>query len=450
MDDEAVTMPMAVAEGQVVAWAHDGRFLITGDDAAVDRFVAELEPRRRLRLSDVQPAADGLAALGAIIGYARTGGTVVQVDPAKWAQLVAQGVPDGTGAFLPSLRDGAGRFTELLRLRPVAGLPMLSLQTTLMVAALRMAIEDTGEQVEAIARDVADLRRASEAQEIGNLAGIYRALANARTEADRAGTISQATWDAIAPHEITVQQVADRLRALLHRTVQDLPVDEDAGTRHEHAERLLDEEVLGRNLRLLVLAEQSRLLWRSLKLEHIRRTELDALPHEADAARAMLEENAGADRRLVEALRTTVTALGRMGPLDGFRIFTKDELPKVVAQLRAQVDEFAATRQEQIDVWAPEESPTLGDAWSEVGARIDRAAGEARQAIGGWLENLGGLVRGDAAPTVKEPAEVQIEAGSDGTPTAVEVTSPAPRRLHHLRPVAREHPYGRAEADDPC
>ncbi|MHC1558087.1 hypothetical protein ACR9E3_03980 [Actinomycetospora sp. C-140] len=404
MRDDA-TVPMAVSEGQVVAWAEDGRFLITGDDAAVDRFVEELEPRRRLRLTDLRPAADALAVLSSVIGLRHAGGTFVQVDPVKWSQLLRQGVPDGSGAFLPALRDVNGRFVHNLRLRPVNGIQLASMQTTLMMSALRLAIEETLEAVEAIAADVSDLKRMAEAADIGDLAGLYRVLANTRRQVDDAGSISQAGWDAIAPHEVTAQQAADRLRVLLHRRIQDLPLHEDAATRLEQAERLLADEFFSRNLRLLVLAEQCRLLWRSLKLDQVRRTEPDALVGEAMAAKSLLEENAASDQRLIVDLRDALVRLGKLGPLDGFRVFTRSGLPETVKKLRAHVEDFASTRQQQIDSWVPDPTPTIGDAFSELGMRAGAAAVDVRRTVGSWLVDLGGAMAKEPEPRVKEPVD---------------------------------------------
>lgn len=422
MRDHA-TVPMAISEGEVVAWAEDGRFLVTGDEGAVERFVAELEPRRRMRLCDFGPAADAVAALGAVIGMRQSAGTFVQVDPAKWAQLLQRGVPDGSGAFLPMVRDAQGRTVHNLRLRPVDGLRIANLQTTLIMAAVRLAVEETNDAVERIAADVDDLKRMAEAADIGDLAGLYRVLASTRKQVDDAGAIAQASWDAVAPHEVTAQQAADRLRVLLHRRIQDLPLDEDAGRRLEQAERLVEDEFFARNLRLLVLAEQCRLLWRSLKLDQMRRTEPDALVGEAMAAKAMLEENAAADQHLIDELGQALARLGKLGPLDGFRLFTRSELPQTIQALRTQVEEFAATREQQIDSWAPDPSPTLADAWSELGLRAGAVAVDVRRTVGSWLVDVGSSLAKEPEPVVKEPVDAA------DVPAVLEAKAAAPRTV---------------------
>ena len=236
-------------------------------------------------------------------------------------------------------------------MRPVGSLANGMPQTAMALAALRLAIQEMQEAVEAVARDVADLRRIAETAEIGNLAGVYRVLANAAVRWTRAGSITQATWDSIAPHEVTVQQSADRLRALLRRTLEDLPLEADTGERYAAARRLLDEQTIGRSLKLLVLAEQCRLLWRSLKLDQVRRSEPEALAGEADAAKAMLADNAHADQALIAGLHAALVALGKVGPLDGVRVFTKGKLPAAVADLREQVNQFASQREQQLDSW---------------------------------------------------------------------------------------------------
>lgn len=58
---------------------------------------------------------------------------------------------------------------------------------------------------------------------------------------------------------------------------------------------MLPSQALARSLRLLLLAEQCRLLYRSLKLDQIRRAEPEALAGEISAAKRLLAENAAAD-----------------------------------------------------------------------------------------------------------------------------------------------------------
>lgn len=395
-DAEANTTPVPAAGAELVVWAEDGRFLVSGQPGAVDRFVATLQPEREMVVSAAGPVADGLAALSAGAGMVGRfdGRRYVEVSAKHWETLKRQGVPDRNGAYMPMIRGGGGKFVEQVRMRPVGSLATGMPQTAVALAALRLAIQEMQEAVEAVARDVADLRRIAETAEIGNLAGVYRVLANARAQVDQAGAITQATWDAIAPHEVTVQQAADRLRALLRRTLEDLPLEADTGERYAAARRLVDDQTIGRSLKLLVLAEQCRLLWRSLKLDQIRRTEPHALTEEAESARAMLADNAHADQALIGALNDSFAALGKVGALDGVRIFVKGKLPATVGELRGQVNEFAAKREQQLDSWAPDPTPTIGDAARQVGAIAEQAAIEGKKVVGSFLVGLGSKLQG--------------------------------------------------------
>lgn len=397
-DDEVITEPVPAAGAELVVWSEDGRFLVTGVPGAVDRFVATLEPERELRIASAGPIADGLAALSTGAGMVGRidGRRYVEVSAKHWDTLKRQGVPDHNGAYMPMIRGGGGKFVEQVRMRPVGSLANGMPQTAIALAALRLAIQEMQEAVEAVARDVADLRRIAETAEIGNLAGVYRVLANARSQVDETGSITQATWDSIAPHEVTVQQSADRLRALLRRTLEDLPLEADTGERYAAARRLLDEQTIGRSLKLLVLAEQCRLLWRSLKLDQVRRSEPEALAGEADAAKAMLADNAHADQALIAALHAALVALGKVGPLDGVRVFTKGKLPTAVADLREQVNQFASQREQQLDSWAPDPTPTISDAARQVGALAEQAAIEGKRVVGSFLVGLGSKLQSGA------------------------------------------------------
>lgn len=389
-DDEAITEPVFLGAPEVLVWSDEGRFLVTGEPGAVDEFVARLEPERRMRISDVGPVADGLAAVASLFGVAQQVGSVgkvyAEIKP-EHAAVLSNGIADAQGWISPMLRGSSGKITGHAKFKPVTGPPggAMPAATLIAIAAVRLAIEEVKDAVEEVARDVADLRRVVEAAEVGNLAGVYRVLANARVQADIAGSINQATWDAVAPHEVTVQQSADRLRAYLRRTIEALPLAGDLGERYDEAKRLRDEEVLGRTLKLLVLAEQSRLLWRSLKLEQVRRTEPAALDSEAEAAKSMLAENAEADRRLIANLHEALTKLGKVSALDGVRLKLKSRLPEITADLRNDVETFAHQRQQLIDAWSPDPTPTIRDAVKHVGSaarEVARGAGNLGLSVG--------------------------------------------------------------------
>lgn len=166
-----------------------------------------------------------------------------------------------------------------------------------------------------------------------------------------------------------------------------------------------------RSLRLLLLAEQCRLLWRSLKLDHVRKTEATALSGEIAAAERLLEENAAADRKLIELLETSVARLGSLHALDGLRLMSRRKLPALATQLRADLDEFAELRKAQIDSWVAAPSPTVKDAAKELGKRAGQATIEARQFTGRRLEGLGRLLQGDPANRDAEPEAVAKRDG---------------------------------------
>lgn len=421
-DDDATTGPLFFGAPEVLVWSEEGRFLITGEPGAVDDFVMRLEPERRMRISDVGPLADGLAGIAALYGLAQQATSArkvyAEVKPEHWAALLKSGFVNADGWYSPMLRGSGQKIVEHVGLKPVLGGPgaPMAAATLVAIAAVRLAIEQVQDSVEELTRDVADLRRVVEAADVGNLAGVYRVLANARVQTDRAGEISQATWDAIAPHEVTVQQSADRLRTYLRRTIEAQPLNGDLGDRYDATKRLRYEETIARTLSLLVMAEQSRLLWRSLKLEQVRRTEPGALESEAEAAKAMLTENAEADRRLIDYLYDALTRLGKVSARDGVRLMLKSKLPELAASIREDVDTFARQRQQLIDAWSPEPTPRIRDTISHVGdvakgiareagnagiaasrasAQIGRdAAANGREAVGSFLVDIGSRLRG--------------------------------------------------------
>ena len=382
----------------VAVWAEDGRLLVAGEPAAVDHFLDDFDAPKRLDISDLRSATDGLAALATVNSLARGGGRYVELSADSWRKFQQYGGQSaGNGYVHGFVRGAGGKFAGNMTMRkaPMAASKATSLQFTMAAAALRLAVQELQDAAESVAADVDDLRKLAEAAEIGNLAGLYRVLANARRQADESDVISQATWDAIASHEVTAQQGADRARALIRRTIRDLPQDKDAGDRSDAAERLVQERSLDRSLQLLLLAEQSRLLYRSLKLERVRSTEPDVLEAEVTASKQLLEENAAADRQLIDELHTALNQLGRTSGLDGLRLLARNRLPAATATLQQQVEQFAQLRGQQLEMWAPLNAPRTGDAFKEVAGRAQQGLIGARKQVGGLVEQLGQRMQGD-------------------------------------------------------
>lgn len=382
-------------KGEVTAWAEDGRLLIAGAPGAVDAFIADLEPDRELDLEPYRALNEGLGSLT----RSRTGDMAkryVELSADRWKQIASSG---GVSSELRVVaRDvKSGKFVANVPAPHIKAVAAAQPEVLIALAAIEMALQSLTETVEEIASNVEDLKRIAETVEIGNLAGLYRVLANARTQVDRTGTISRTTWESLATHEVTAQQSADRLRAYLQRVLKDLPLDKDAGDRAKAAGRLVKEGTLQRTLRLLVLAEQCRLLWRSLKLDQVRVAEPEALDAEAEAAKALLAENAHADRELVAALRQTVEQLTKVGPLDGARLMTRSQMPEQRAALRAQVDEFATSRAQQFDSWAPDKNYKLRDAVREVGQITKRGAAVGTDVVRGRVASFGAWLHDTAS-----------------------------------------------------
>lgn len=392
----------------VVAYAKDGRLVVVGAPAAVDTFITDLKPDRALDLAPMKALAANAALLnrsGAVEPVKR----YVELGAQRWKQIAPAG---GTTSELRLVTR------DIKTGRIVANNPAGALKTAvatqpevlIALAAIQMALQSLTEAVEEIAENVEDLKRIAETTEVGNLAGLYRVLQAARGEVDRTGVLPRTTWESIAPHEVTAQQPADRVRAYLRRVLDDLPLDADAGDRLKAARRLVDQGTLQRSLRLLVLAEQNRLLWRSLKLDRVRLAEPEALESEIDSATRLLAENAAADQALIAALRERIGQLCRLTALDGARPLTPPRLLQASGQLRDQVDQFAAARSQQVESWGEQSRPGLREAAKEIGERAGAAAAIGRRSVGGWLQGVGTRVAG--SPT--EPAVRPADPGPSG------------------------------------
>ena len=143
--------------------------------------------------------------------------------------------------------------------------------------------------------------------------------------------------------------------------------------------------------------------------------EPEALGAEAEAAKELLAENAQADRDLVAALRRGVEELTTVGPLDGARLLTRSQLPQQRASLRAEVEEFASARAQQLDSWAPDKNYKLRDAVREVGQLTKRTANVGTHVVrgrvasfGAWLHNTAGTAEPSGKHS-RRPDEGDIE-----------------------------------------
>lgn len=396
-----------IEDGAIVAFAEEGRILLAGDPSAVDRYIAELKPERELDLTALAPLATGVGSL-----VTSDSGAVakryVELGAQRWKAISGTAHSDGFATEVREITKNlkTGKIVANKAVSPTKAALATQPEVLVAMAALQMAIQSVADAVEDVAKNVDDLKRIAETTEIGNLAGLYRVLANARAQVDKSGTISRTTWESIATHEVTAQQSADRLRAYLRRVVEDLPLGDDTGDRLDAARRLAKEGSLRRCLKLLVLAEQCRLLWRSLKLDEVRAVEPESLDAEAEAAKAMLAENAHADRELIASLREAIGQLTRVTALDGVRLVARSKLPAAGVDLRAQVDEFATARAQQLDSWAPGSTPGIRDAAREAQIVAAKAAVKGRRAVGGWVAGLGSRIQGAPDP--------DAEAGSSG------------------------------------
>ena len=397
-EDQESTAGRSPSGDEVVAWAENGRLIVAGDPTAVDAFLAELRPDRELDLERYAGLALGVGALVADPGTRRVAKRFVELGPSRWRELMQGGY---RVELYGKIRDTSnGQFVGGKMLAH-SRIPSIDPVVLIGMAAIHMAISSLSEEVEAIARDVGELRRIADATEVGNLAGLYRVLANARAQVDRTGTMSRTTWESIATGEVAAQQSADRIRAYIREELADLPLDEDARRRLEKARGLLSDGTIQRSLKLLLLAEQCRLLWRSLKLDQVRTSEPHALEDEAESAKVLLAENAAADRDLVEALRASSDRLTRVGPFDGVRFGTRSRLPAAGALLRAQIDEFAAARAQQLDSWRPRRVRAFGT----PRARSARPRAELpSRGVGSWAAGSRPLVPGSRVHPSRRPA----------------------------------------------
>ncbi|GAD82888.1 hypothetical protein [Nocardia asteroides] len=362
--------------------------LVAGDPEAVESYLERLKSHgvELYHIAGVTPgSATGAASLSAGLGVLRAQhGTFVKLRPQDAAKMSKFGVMPGNGGYhRMSLTDGAGKIRAQLQWKPVslAGTKALSLQMTIATVALQTAIAEATaavERVEGKVEQVLDLVKASTS---GDVLGQHAALIRIVRAFDESGVFPAADWDAIASLGPAAEVVVERLRAHIRSTLDGFDAGKPVQQRAEYLRDALEANRLGAALDLLVVAEDSLYQWQRLRIERVRNTEPQLLEPVIDGARAMLAEHLAADGRLLLQAREQLAHYAAIRPLEIARKISGSRLKRDMAQLKADLDGFAAARRSQVAGWQEHEDPRIGDALAEIGNRF-KAFGDSVRELG--------------------------------------------------------------------
>lgn len=337
----------------------------------------------------------GVAASALAVGAAGAEYFSLTADGAtKLAQFHQKNAASG-GMYGFDMND-SGRFAGQLTFdkASLVGGQALALQTAATSMALRTAIADVQAAVERVEDRVEDVQRRLRAQQIGEIIGTHRHLQRvARSTRDR-GVLLDADWEAVAGVRVGLYRALEEMREFVRSQAADI----DPRARLSKRESKLDdflESGGGRDvLDLILVAEQSLLLFEHLRLVRIQTSQPDHLQSALDEARDALADERRLDQELVATVMSAVDELRRVAPLEVHRFLSAREMRQTATDIHVSLAVFS----QAVRLPAPElvllEYPTLADARAQVRSRASIVGRSAKQLGAASAETGAGLLKG--------------------------------------------------------
>lgn len=147
-------------------------------------------------------------------------------------------------------------------------------------------------------------------------------------------------------------------------------------------------------LDLILVAEQSLLLFEHLRLVRIQSTQPDHLESALAEARGALAEERRLDEDLVATVMSAVDELRKVAPLEIHRFMSAREMRQTAADIHAALMGFARAVRLPAPELVPLEHPSLADAREEVRSRAAVVGRSAKQLGAASAETGAGLLKG--------------------------------------------------------
>lgn len=396
--DESVSLPPSSGQGDrpqagelVIAVTQDS-LLIDGDAESVQGYISKIKATAG-QLVDIAGVTKGAVgnfaglAVGAASAFAQSG-QFVQLS-AKSMEAIRTGglVPGDPGFFRMTTVDSGGKFLQQLQWRSVSLGPtqMLSVQMIAVQMALKMAIAEVDESVKRLEGKVESVLKLAEAERIGDVRGQYATVARMTRNLDQTGALPATDWQSVASLGPDLIIVVERLRAHIERTLDDFDASKPVQERAEVLKRAVEQKSIGETLNLLILAEESLNNWQRLRIARVQDVEPEHRQQVLDDAYDLLAGQVAADGKLYTRAVAVLETYRRTNRIDGFRIWSKNDVAKHSKSLKNDLDLFAQARRHQLVEWQDVSIPSVADAASHVlevaSSHTDRALGAASQGL---------------------------------------------------------------------
>jgi hypothetical protein len=359
--------------GELVISITQEGLLVDGDPESVLSYLDKIKATAG-HLIDIADVTKG--AVGTFAGLA-VGVASVFAQNAQFVQLSAKSmeairtgglIPGDPGFFRMTTVDSAGQFLQQLQWRSVSLGPtqMLSIQMIAVQMALKMAIAEVNESIKRVEGKVESVLKLAEAERVGDVRGQYATVARMTRNLDRTGALPTTDWESVASLGPDLIIVVERLRAHVERALDDFDASKPIQERAEILKQAVEQKSIGETLNLLILAEESLNNWQRLRIARVQDVEPEHRQQVLEDAYDLLAGQVAADGKLYQRAVAVLESYRRTSRIDGFRIWSKNDVVKHSKSLKDDLDTFARARRHQLAEWQDVPIPSVADAASRV------------------------------------------------------------------------------------
>ena len=344
-----------------------------------------------------QSLMDGASAAASVAAVGAAGAeyfTLTAEGAAKLAQFTEKTAP--SGGMYGFVMNDSGRFAGQLTFdrASLVGGQALAMQTAATSMALRTAIAEVQAAVERVEERVDDIQRRLRAQQIGQIIGTHRHLERVARSSRERGALLDADWEAVAGVRTGLYRALEEMREFVRGQAADIDPRARLSKRESRLDDFLDSGGGRDVLDLILIAEQSLLLFEHLRLIRVQATQPDHLESALAEARDALATERRLDEDLVATVMSAVDELRAVAPLEIHRLLSAREMRQTASDIHAALERFS----DSVRLPAPElvliEHPTLGQARDEVKSRAATAGRSAKQLGAASADAGAGLLRG--------------------------------------------------------
>lgn len=377
---------------------------IVGGSDLVRKFMQELAINPSLGATAKRATLDAVAVVSGIsaVGTSMAGKTfTLTAESAELFDKLQKFNPGGDGPMAGIIRGAKGRIVANAKFEPTQLNPMVAsnMATLTAAAALKAAMADLEQLVEAMDIKLDRLLSDNRAKALGDVQGITQVLEKAYSLYEETGRISETTWAQVSSHATSLAQASSHALNQLDVIADSLT----AGTASEKADAVkhASDSELRSWLVLLAACQANQTRLDALEVAHVARSAPEDLEHHIAAverAASRREEFAGLRlQKLNDAVTTRANINDFSRVLSPLR--SKTTLNAVEA-IQQTVEQFATIYGLEGLVYGTVERESWRKSLSDLTTQT-------RQIVGSAANSVPGVV-GKAKPQVQKLREIEF------------------------------------------